>query len=622
MKMMKNITKILAVLGLLILTSCDFFLQKPDTTGTVDRDAVFGSKKNAEAALMSCYSSALVHGLPGGLGYGHGTLGAISGEINRGASWHGTYVISQQGLSGNGVGSDIPSGSTSAGAENFSKNWAVIRQCFIVKENIDMVPEAEMTQAQKDVIKAEVTALIAYRYMGMFYRYGGVPRVEKSFEASDDLTAGRETLENTLQYIIDLCDEAYAVLPAKWDAANTGRMTQGAVLAIKARALMYAARPLFNSATPYLDNGELNNLICFGSEDKERWNEAIKANEAVLEWAAANGVKLINTGGSAGKANANAFADYAKATSTPGNAEVILAFKNNSTDQNYNNNIFKYYNYSPYWSFERFDTGESGLLSNHIKRYYKNDGTEMSWPNYDTDKTPRQGAEWIENVANIEPRALADIKFAGHDAANNAGDTKWSSLGWGRGGFDGKIGMGDVFPNSVGGSDKGQLSGEMVKFYYKAGSRTWFEFPIFRLAETYLNLAEAYNEYGNTTKALENLNFIHNRAGLPSITETDQAKLREIIQREKFIEMFAENHKYFDVKHWKRADIADGLMAGSMRAFTFNIKAGATWPYDKSTIDTWWETEYYVAFWSPVMYLEPFPQVEVNKGTITQNPGY
>ena len=620
MNKMKNITKILAVLGLVMLTSCDFFLQKPDTTGTVDRDTVFGSKKNAEAALMSCYSSVLVHGLPGGLGFGHGTLGAISGEINKGASWHGTYVISQQGLSANGVGSDIPSGSVSAGSENFSKNWSAIRQCFIVKESIDMVPD--MTEEQKKVIKAEVTALIAYRYMGMFYRYGGVPKVTKAFEASDDLTAGRESLENTLQYILDLCDEAYAVLPAKWDAANTGRMTQGAVLAIKAKALMFAARPLFNSATPYLDNGANNNLICFGDYDKDRWLAAIEANEDVLEWASANGVKVINTGGNAGTPNQNAFVDYATATSTPANSEVILAFKNNSKDQNYNNNIFKYYNYSPYWTFERFDTGESGVLSNHIKRYYKNDGTEMTWPDYDTDIAPKSGAMWLENVACIEPRALADIKFAGHDAMNNAGDTKWSSLGWGRGGFDGKIGMGDVFPNSVGGSDKGQLSGELVKFYYKAGSRTWFEFPIFRLAETYLNLAEAYNEYGNTAKALENLNVIHNRAGLPSITETDQDKLREIIQREKFIEMFAENHKYFDVKHWKRADIADGLLAGSMRAFTFNIKAGATWPYDKSTIDTWWETEYFVSFWSPVMYLEPFPQVEVNKGTITQNPGY
>ena len=613
MKKMKRITTILAVLGLLALTSCDFFLQKPDTTGTVDRDAVFGSKKNAEAALMSCYANALIHGLPGGMGIAHGTLGAISGEINRGYNWHGTYVVAQQGLSVNGAdGSD-------AGADHYGNNWRFIRQCFIVKENIDLV--ADMDQAEKDKIKAEVTALIAYRYMGMFYRFGGVPKVTQAFEITDDLTAGRETLENTLQYILDLCDEAYAVLPAKWDAANNGRMTQGAVLAIKARALMYAARPLFNSATPYLDNGENNNLICFGNEDKERWNDAIQANLAVLEWAAANGVKIINTGGSAGKPNTNAFVDYATATSTPSNSEVILALKNNSTDQSYSTGIFHYYNYSPYYSFDRFDTGESGLLSNHIKRYYKNDGTEMSWPALG-DAAPRSGADWLENVANIEPRALADIKFAGHDAMNNAGDTKWSNIGWGRGGFDGKIGMGDSFPNSVGGSDKGQLSGEMTKFFYKAGSRIWFEFPLFRLAEIYLNLAEAYNEYGNPTKALECLNVIHNRAGLPSIEETDKTKLREIIQREKFIEMFAENHKYFDVKHWKRADIADGLMGGSMRGFTFNIKAGATWPYDKSKIDTYWEAEYYVAFWSPIMYLEPFPQTEVNKGTITQNPGY
>ena len=603
-----------------MLASCDFFLQKPDTTGTVDRDAVFGSKKNAEAALMSCYGNALIHGLPGGLGYGHGTLGAISGEVNRGASWHGTYVIAQQGLSANGVGKDIPSGSSSAGSENFSKNWSVVRQCFIVRDNIDMVPD--MTDEEKQVIKAEVTALVAYRYMGMFYRYGGVPKVTRAFESTDDLSAGRESLANTLQYILDLCDEAYAVLPEKWDAANTGRMTRGAVLAIKARTLMYAARPLFNSATPYLDNNGHNDLICFEKYDIERWKDAIDANEDVLTWAKANGVTLINTGGSTNTPNRNAFVDYATATSTPANSEVILALKNNSTEQSYNTGIFHYYNYSPYYSFDRFDTGESGLLSNHIRNYYKNDGTEMNWPTYKVDITPRSGSEWLDNVANIEPRALADIKFAGHDSMNNVGDTKWSNIGWGRGGFDGKIGMGDVFPNSVGGSDKGQLSGEMTKFYYKAGSRIWFEFPLFRLAETYLNLAEAYNEYGNPTKALENLNIIHNRAGLPSITETDQDKLRQIIQREKFIEMFAENHKYFDVKHWKRSDINQGLMAGSMRAFTFNIKTGATWPYDKSTIDTWWETEYYVAFWSPIMYLEPFPQTEVNKGTIIQNPGY
>ena len=607
MNKMKKITTILAVLGLLALTSCDFFLQKPDTTGTVDRDAVFGSKKNAEAALMSCYANALIHGLPGGMGIAHGTLGSISGEINRGYDWHGTYKVAQAGLSVNGSdGSD-------AGADHYGNNWRFIRQCFIVKENIDQV--VDMDQKDKDAIKAEVTALIAYRYMGMFYRYGGVPIVTKSFEASDDLTAGRATLEETLQYILDLCDEAHAGLPAKWDAANTGRMTQGAVLAIKARALMFAARPLFNSATPYLDNGELNNLICFGKEDKERWKDAIDANEAVLSWASGNGVTLINTGGTP---NANAFVDYATATSTPANAEIILAYKRNSTDM-YSNYISYYHNCSPYWTYNRYDTDNTGVLSNHVKMYYKNDGSEMSWPAVG-DAAPRNGSDWIANIGSIEARALADIKFGGFDSKNNEGNTSWSNLGWNRGGYDAKTSSGNAFPNSVGGT--GQACGERTKFYYNAGSRTWFEFPLFRLAETYLNLAEAYNEYGNPTKSLENLNKVHNRAGLPSITEKDQAKLRAIIQREKAIEFFCENHRYFDVKHWKHKDIANGICGGSMRGFTYNIKADATWPYAAENIETYWECELYQAFWSPAMYLEPFPQSEVNKGTTTQNPGY
>ena len=607
MNKMKKITTILAVLGLLALTSCDFFLQKPDTTGTVDRDAVFSSKKNAEAALMSCYTNALIHGLPGGMGIAHGTLGSISGEINRGYDWHGTYKVAQAGLSVNGAdGSD-------AGADHYGNNWRFIRQCFIVKENIDQV--VDMDQKDKDAIKAEVTALIAYRYMGMFYRYGGVPIVTKSFEASDDLTAGRATLEETLQYILDLCDEAHAGLPAKWDAANTGRMTQGAVLAIKARALMFAARPLFNSATPYLDNGELNNLICFGNENKERWKDAIDANEAVLSWASGNGVTLINTGGTP---NANAFVDYATATSTPANAEIILAYKRNSDDK-YSNYISYYHNCSPYWDYNRYDTDNCGVLSNHVKMYYKNDGSEMSWPAVG-DAAPRNGSDWIANIGSIEARALADIKFGGFDAKNNEGNTSWSNLGWNRGGYDAKTSSGNAFPNSVGGT--GQACGERTKFYYNAGSRTWFEFPLFRLAETYLNLAEAYNEYGNPTKALENLNKVHNRAGLPSITEKDQAKLRAIIQREKAIEFFCENHRYFDVKHWKHKDIANGICGGSMRGFTYNIKADATWPYAAENIETYWEAELYQAFWSPAMFLEPFPQSEVNKGTTTQNPGY
>ena len=610
---MKKITSILMTAALFLASSCSLFLEKPDTTGTVDQDAVFSTTKNAQAALASCYRNILRHGWPGGMGIGHTTYGAISGEVGRGYNWHSSYHISQQGLTVNGTdGSD-------AGADHYANNWRFIRQCYIVKENIDKVED--MSDADKEVIKGEMAALIAYRYMGMFYRYGGVPIVEKSFEASDDLSAPRATLADMVDFITGLCDEAYAVLPATWPAAYTGRLTKGAALAIKARTLQFAARPLFNSATPYLSmpNSEDNALICFGNEDKERWKAAIDANEAVLAWASANGVRLLNTGGAGeGNPNPNAFDDYGKATSVPSNEEIILAYKFNDTGGY--DPIVNYINCSAYQTNNRYDTDCSGVLTNHLENYWAADGTEMSWPAIG-DAMPRNGSDWVANVMRIEPRAKADIKFGGHDAANNPGDYYWQNAGWNRGGYAADKGKGDVFPNAI---DENKGCGERTKFYYHAGRRTWFEPPLFRLAETYLYLAEAYNEYGNSAKALENLNKVHNRAGLPSITETDQAKLRAIIQREDAVEFFQENHRYWDVKHWKRADIADGLCGGEMRMLQFNIKndASVVWPYAAKNVETYWDAVAYNSYWSDAMFLEPFPQTEINKGTLIQNPGY
>ena len=609
---MKKIFIILSAAILALTASCSYFLEKPDTTGTVDQAAIFTTAKNAKASLMSCYRDVLRHGWPGGIGIGHSTLGAISGEVGRGYNWHGSYNIVQQGLSVTGTdGSD-------AGADNYGNNWAFIRECYIVYENIDNV--ADLSPEDKGKITGEALALIAYRYMGMFYRYGGVPKVIKSFEASDDLSAGRMTIAEMVEFISGLCDDAYKLLPAKWDAANTGRMTQGAVLAIKDRTLQFAARPLFNSATPYLDNGENNALISWGNADKERWKAAIDANEAVLDWAAANGVALVNTGGAAvGMPNPNAFDDYATATSVPSNSEIILAYKFDDTGGW--DALVNFMNCSNYQGNNRYETDCSGVLTNHLENYWAADGTEMSWPKVG-DAAPRNGSDWIANVAKIEPRALADIKFGGHDSMNNPGDYYWQNAGWNRGGYAADKGKGDVFPNAID-SDKG--CGERTKFFYKAGSRTWFEPPLFRLAETYLYLAEAYNEYGNTDKALENLNKVHNRAGLPKITETNQAKLRAIIQRECAVEFFQEGgHRYYDAKHWKLDNIDNGICGGPMRMLQFNIKNddAATWPYAAAWIDTYWDAVAYNAFWSDAMFLEPFPQSEVNKGTITQNPGY
>lgn len=605
--------KIITLLIAITLFSCeDMFLEMPDTSGTVNLDEVYSSARNAEGALAKCYRDVLKHGWPTGWGVGHGHLGSISGERARGYNWHGTYHISESGLNVNGSdGSD-------AGADHFGQNWMYIRECYLVKENINKVPD--MDQPLKDYIKGEATALIAYRYMGMFYRYGGLPLVDKSYTSEDDLFIKRSSLSDTYDFVLRLIDEAYGALPDKWDAKYTGRMTQGAALAMKARLQLFAARPLFNSATSYISNPETDALVCFGQQDAGRWDEAITSNEAVLTWASANGYAIRNTGGAGvGKANPNAIDDYGTALSLPGNSEVILAYKYNETNMwGDGNGLPYYYNLSAYWQNNRWDTDVLGLLENFLENYYLADGTEADWPQVG-ESAPRPISEWNHNMDNIEPRFKVDYIAPGAPSASNPGDNNWSLTGWGRRTSNAE--PTDKFPG-IAGTDKG--SGASTKFYYKAGGRTWFEPPLFRMAEIHLNLAEAYNETGNSSKALEQLNIVHNRAGLPAITETDQAKLRRIIWREKAIEFMGENQRYYDVKHWKHPEIGDGIVGGQMRElqFYFNDRNGDKNGNLRESLIHYWNANTYISYWNPKMYLEPIPQSEINKGIIVQNPGY
>jgi len=563
------------------------FLQKPSTTGTTTIETVFSTQVNAEGAIAAAYRASLIQGLPYS-GLSHGTLASLSGELSWGWNWHDTYVIINNGMSAAGKQED-----------DFDANYAAIRQDYLVFENIDHVKD--MDPGTKDIVKAEMEGLIAYRYMGMFIRYGGIPITGKALNSNDDLAINRATLQETEDTIINLCDRAAKVLPDTWPDNWRGRLTKGVALAIKARTLMYAARPLFNATTPYLDLGEHNNLISFGTADQQRWEDAIAANEAVLAWAKASGHDIINTGDAGeGVPNPHAFVDYATATSVLNNPEVLLGYK---FDQQYG--ISNFFNVSTYATVNRFDIATYGMETNFLTNYYKNDGTDQVWPGLGPGSAI-PASEYFKRMKEMEPRFLADNMPHATDPLNNPGDQGWAAVNADFGvNQDGSAGKGDAYS---------------VKYYYKAGSRPWFEFPLFRMAEIYLNLAEAYNETGNSQKALENLNLVHNRAGLPTITEADKSKLRTIIQREWAIEFYNENQRYFQVKHWKLPDIGTGIIGGPRREFQFTSN-GQNVELPQNLI-TFYDQVVFQAYWAPKMFLDPFPQDEINKGIITQNPGY
>lgn len=606
---MRNILKYLMVFGLnIVICSCQkTFLQVPNVSGTANLSIVYSDSINAFQALMECYSLSLVQGIGSSAVnsspyVGRGSLGTLTDELCRGYSWDQNYPNYSLGFDANGHTDD-----------NYGLNYTCIRANWLVAENIDKVPD--MSAIGKGYIKAEMKGLNAYRYMGMFIRYGGVPIVTKSFLPTDNSSIPRASLDSTLNYTLQLCDSAIAGLPDSWLSGQTGRLTRGAVMAIKARALEYAARPLFNSATPYLDNGAHNNLICFGNVDPNHWQIAITANEAVLTWTSQNGgYGLINTGGSANTPNPNAFADYGTATSTPNNQEVLLAYKCDL--QNTSNIIVRNFNYSGYQTASRWDVALNGTLYNFFINYYNADGTDpsQSWPQ-PGDAAPRPASDYVARTAALEPRFHDDQIGPGFDPSysTNPGDANWNVNGWG-------LDL-DNHSSPFPGGSYGMGCSYSTKFYYHAGSRLWFELPLFRLAETYLNLAEAYNEVGNTAKALQNLNVVHNRAGLPSITVTDPTQLRAIIQREWAIEFFTEGQRLFQVKHWKLANIGTQILGGPVMEFQFQV-TGASNNNLRSSLVNYWNAVTYSKYWNARMLLDPIPQSEINKQIAVQNPGY
>ncbi|MFR4236074.1 MAG: RagB/SusD family nutrient uptake outer membrane protein [Alistipes onderdonkii] len=279
---------IYTLLGLLLaagLTSCqDWFIEKPEVTG-MDQDEVFSTAKNAEGAIAEAYATILSSGLPV-LVWNNSpimpyetTEAIMGGEDLCRLTWG--YMDKQ-------VVAGMLANNENNGAgytdDYFPNNYAYIRKAWLVYENIDKV--ADMSDRDKAIVKAEMQVLVAFRYVEMLKRYGGVPLVESTLTTVD--VRPRSTVQQTLDFIVGLCDAAAATLEGvRWPADWLGRVNKGVALAVKAEALMYAARPLFNADAPYMQMADPanNEMIWLGGYDAKRWETARLANQEVIDWA-------------------------------------------------------------------------------------------------------------------------------------------------------------------------------------------------------------------------------------------------------------------------------------------------------------------------------------------------
>lgn len=130
--------------------------------------------------------------------------------------------------------------------------------------------------------------------------------------------------------------------------------------------------------------------------------------------------------------------------------------------------------------------------------------------------------------------------------------------------------------------------------------------PVYRYAEVLLMLAEALNEQGKAGEALPHLNAIRTRAGLSATTTTNQAELRELILKERRIELAFENKRWQDL-------VRTGKAIEVMTAYGTKLKASGKHPNLL--------TSSYNVTQNRLLFPIPFSEVQVNP-KLVQNPGY
>ena len=133
-------------------------------------------------------------------------------------------------------------------------------------------------------------------------------------------------------------------------------------------------------------------------------------------------------------------------------------------------------------------------------------------------------------------------------------------------------------------------------------------------------MAECYAELGEVNNALQYLNPIRRRAGVPELTEADvtsEMSIVDWVRNERFIELWGEGHRYYDVRRWMTAP--ELLKAGAREGL--NVEgAGMNPTFEELNQRTVINQQFQ---WDNRMYLWPIASSEVySNPQLIQSPGY
>ena len=473
-------------------------------------------------------------------------------------------------------------------ATSFSNSlWRLYPYAYIRNLNIflNSVRQSDiLTEKEKTAYEAETRFLRAYTYFYMARGLGGMPIVgDKVFSIDDDLESmqlPRSTEAGIYDYVLDECDYCASTLPAN-GGTHQARASRWAALTLKARAALTAA-----SLAKY------NNLLTPDIRT-EGGEVGIPADKAVhyYEIAAQTAREIMDGGAFAlyDKQADKAENFYRLFVDMNGNPEVIWArdyqypdvvhnWSANSCAPSVTGNSASNEN-TPLLnlveSYEYTDRRDGHLrLSDDAGNYIFYDAPADLFAN----KDPRLRGTIIcpgDRIDNEEVVYQAGQLRQQKKGSKWTWTTKTSAAGLSDDDGDlitsvnGPRASSGAWDNTTGFNFRKYLDPTTDGRKPSHGSDIWF--IRMRYAEVLLIYAEAELELGQAEKGLPSLNAIRNRAGLPSL---DSYTLDDIVQ-ERRVEFPLENHRFWDMKRWRRAHTEwDGTSENSTQwsLFPYRVK--------------------------------------------------
>lgn len=465
-----------------------------------------------------------------------------------------------------------------------------IRHCNIFIDNMSdpaLVPDITASERARWI--AEARFLKAYFHFYLLRMYGPVPIMDDDIDVSEPkevMDVPRNTVDECVEYIVGLLDQAAADLPPQIvdRQRELGRITIPIAKAVKAQVLLLAASPLFNGNADFSSLKNKDGKALFNpTADTKKWELAATAAREAIEVAEAN-MHALFTFRQAGNL---AISDTTllelklrQAVCEKFNEEHIWADPNSRSwtiqqnamppltadeNHNYNRKIL-----SPPLKIAKMFYTKNGVPITEDKTLSFTDDTELRTatgqerfyiePGFTTarlhfDREPRfysslafDGARWFKyDTPGYSDENSKVVRSKRPDYAGSTHAFHFNETGY----FIKKL----VDWNQV-----TTTTGVTYKDY------PW---PKIRLADLYLMYAEALNEaYGPANEtAFQYIDRVRARAGLKGVKEswttyaknpgkfTTKEGFRDIIHRERLIELAFEGQRFWDLRRWKTAAV-------------------------------------------------------------------